>query len=75
MDARERKALLDETMARFMQVMTFFGHVDNFLTQKTSGLLKIMGKAVGTDDYEEDYEPHYQPAKRTAPRIMTTISS
>ncbi|KAK7602267.1 hypothetical protein V9T40_009708 [Parthenolecanium corni] len=75
MDARERKERLDERMARFMQLMTFFGHVDNFLTQKTSGFLKVMGKAVGADDYEEDYEPRYRSVKRVPPRIKTIISS
>jgi len=75
LDAREKKERLEESMARFMQFLTFFGQVDNFLTQKTSGLLKIAGKAVGGDEYENDYDSRYRPTRRLPPRIMTTISS
>lgn len=80
-DPEEKQKRINESMARLMQILTFFGHVDNFLTQKTHNLIKIMGKAVDSDD--EDYE-EFEPRKRYrkfrrphtgTPRITTTVSS
>ncbi len=68
---------MNESMARFMQLLTFFGHVDNFLTQKTQGLIKIMGKAVesGEDEEEEELPRRYRSVRHNSPKIVTTIRS
>lgn len=77
LDPEERRERINESMARFMQFLTFFGHVDNFLTQKTHGLIKMMGKAVDSEEDEEiPRRVRYRKVMRPyPPKIQTTTSS
>ncbi|XP_065205691.1 uncharacterized protein LOC135835385 [Planococcus citri] len=78
MSPEEREERMNRGFARMMQFMTFLGHVDNYLTDKASGLIKIMGKAVETEDEEEPQEdPYYGRISRrqTPPKITATITT
>ena len=59
----ERRQRLFEAIERFKQFLALFGQVDNFLAQKTTGLLKVVGKAV-----ESDLDDAEEPPRQTHPR-------
>lgn len=79
MSDEERKERMDEAMARIMQILTFFGHIDNFITHKTNGFLKIMRSAMESseDETEEQYFPkeYYKLERRFSGRNSINATS
>lgn len=77
MTPEEREERINRGFARFMQLLTFMGHVDNYLTDKASGLIRTMGRAMEAgDDQEYEESPYDRISRRQAqPKMRTTITS
>lgn len=72
----EREERVNRGFARIMQFMTFLGHVDNYLTDKASGLIKVMGRAIETGEDDDEPADNYNRISRHSPtRISTTITT
>ena len=71
----ERKQRLSEAIERMQQFLALFGHVDSFLTHKTNGLIRIMGKAVESDLEGSDYELRDRPYRGNVRRYWPYVSA